>query len=95
MNHNAVVLGLFTTLVVGFAGMARAELIDPAAPVQESAVQDPAVQDPIKIGRPLPLPRPKAQSHRISAERTTLSPPQPSCTLFCNNRYVLIVGIGF
>jgi len=97
MDHHTRVLFMCAAMVAGLAGVARAELIDPPAPPTQEAV----VRDTIKV----PLPRPRSQSapiHRNSVARTatTVSTPQPSrpeptCTWFCANRYVLVVGIGF
>jgi hypothetical protein len=98
MEHHTRVFLMSAAIVAGLAGIARAELIDPPAP----PVQEAVIRDTIKV----PLPRSRTQSasiHRNSTERTATTAstrqsslrPEPTCTWFCINRYVLVVGIGF
>jgi hypothetical protein len=95
MDHHSRRLVIFTALlagIVGLAGVARAELVEPAV-----------IQPPIKSYHPLPAPRAGSQAiviHRSSPARAAVvaamvpSRPKPHCGWFDCNQFV-IVGIGF
>jgi hypothetical protein len=95
MDYHSRVLVMFAALLVGMAGLAgvaRAEIIEPDLPIQQT----------IKAYQPLPTPRPRPHPisvHRLLPERAVtaaMSSPQPvpHCAWFACNQYV-IVGIGF
>jgi hypothetical protein len=89
-------LAICAALLAGPIVAARAELIEPPLPIEQPDDQ------PIKVIRPLPLPRPSSQrtaGHHflpVRSAMTTMSTPklQPTCGLFACGQYI-IVGIGF
>jgi hypothetical protein len=108
MDHHSRTLVLLGVLLAGIAGLAagaRAELIEPIAPVQEPLKEYRPV--PVPVPRPVhqavatPRPVPVLQAiaiHRPSLVRTVsvMMPmrSQPRCSWYECNQFV-IVGMGF
>jgi hypothetical protein len=90
MNHHLCRLAAISALVAGIGGVgvARAELIEPAAP---------ALWPIIKESRPVPLPSGRPGASSVVVHRVSPVTSQPRLTAHCAwfECGLLIVGMGF